>query len=312
MQQSALWVGARDLLEKAAGRLRSEEGRLLASSVQWWELPGFPDRWPVAVLGDGPPLLLLQGFDTSFLDFELLAPLLASRYRVLIPDLCGFGFCPRPRDLDISPDVILRHLEALIDSPAYHLATRGRAASLPPAPLGVVGASMGARVALELARRRPDRVECLMLLSPAGLTEPPLPLPLPPLIETLTTFLLSLWLTRFALHRFMHAVPDRTFGYKEREMMTSHVGMPGWAWGLQRFSRSGGFGASQDPLPPQPILGLLGARDHLLSPRQKELVRAILGARLREIPDCGHVPQWEQPDRVARAWIDWRAEAEEA
>jgi pimeloyl-ACP methyl ester carboxylesterase len=50
----------------------------------------------VAVLGEGPPLLLLHGFDSSFLEFRRLAPLLAGGATLLIPDLFGFGFTPIP------------------------------------------------------------------------------------------------------------------------------------------------------------------------------------------------------------------------
>ena len=68
----------RQLVESAARTLLDPQGRDLAGAVQWWELEGLPERWPVAVIGQGPPLLLLHGFDSSFLEFRRLAPLLAA------------------------------------------------------------------------------------------------------------------------------------------------------------------------------------------------------------------------------------------
>ena len=73
----------------------------MAADVEWWTLPGLgvDDPFPVAVLGQGAPLLLLHGFDSSFLEYRRLAPLLADRFQLFIPDLFGFGFSPRPRGL---------------------------------------------------------------------------------------------------------------------------------------------------------------------------------------------------------------------
>src|ERR1700746_2191212 len=43
-----------------------------------------------------PVLLLLHGFPTSSFMFRDLIPLLADRYRVIAPDLPGFGFTEVP------------------------------------------------------------------------------------------------------------------------------------------------------------------------------------------------------------------------
>src|SRR5438270_7777010 len=45
---------------------------------------------------DAPALLLLHGFPTSSHMFRDLMPLLADRYRVVAPDLPGFGFSDAP------------------------------------------------------------------------------------------------------------------------------------------------------------------------------------------------------------------------
>ena len=47
------------------------------------------------MVGEGEPLLLLHGFDSSFLEYRRLAPLLSERFQLFI-DLFGFGFSPRP------------------------------------------------------------------------------------------------------------------------------------------------------------------------------------------------------------------------
>ncbi len=47
---------------------------------------------------DGPVLLLLHGFPTSSHMFRELIPLLATRFRVIAPDLPGFGFTAVPEE----------------------------------------------------------------------------------------------------------------------------------------------------------------------------------------------------------------------
>src|ERR1700743_2664223 len=45
---------------------------------------------------DGPVVLLLHGFPASSFQFRELIPRLANRYRVIAPDLPGFGFTNVP------------------------------------------------------------------------------------------------------------------------------------------------------------------------------------------------------------------------
>jgi pimeloyl-ACP methyl ester carboxylesterase len=283
----------RELVSAAAESLLDPLGRSLAGQVQWWELPGHPERWPVAVLGEGPPLLLLHGFDSSFLEFRRLAPLLATRHRLLIPDLHGFGFCPRPAERDYTPEAVLQHLEALLEAfDRQGLAAEQR--------LGLIGASMGGAVAVALARRQPGRFERLLLLAPAGLTGRPMPLP--PLLDGLGVRFLALPKVRGGLCRSAFADPDRDVGPAELEIASLHLRAPGWAEALRRFARSGGFAGCGAPLPPQPLAVLWGADDRILRAPQKQAAQALLGSRITELAACGHLPHIDQPERVAAAW----------
>jgi len=105
-------------LNWAAQQLKDPQGRALAASIRWLalDLPGkLADlEWPVAVVGQGKPILMLHGFDSSFLEFRRLAPLLASSHQLWIPDLCGFGFSPRPPGAAYGPQLVLSHLKALL------------------------------------------------------------------------------------------------------------------------------------------------------------------------------------------------------
>ena len=90
-------------------------------------------------------VLLHAGIADSRMWEPQVEVLRAAGYRVLAPDLRGFG----QRELEPVPFSHVRDVEALLDSPA-----------------AVVGNSMGGRVALELAVLRPDLVERLVLIAP--------------------------------------------------------------------------------------------------------------------------------------------------
>jgi pimeloyl-ACP methyl ester carboxylesterase len=290
------------LVREAAAGLLDPQGRDLAAGVQWWPLDGLPGEWPVAVLGEGPPLLLLHGFDSSFLEFRRLAPLLAQRHRLFIPDLHGFGFTPRPVGGPFGPGPLLDHLQRLVTAieERQGAESSGSGANHGDGGIGVIGASMGGAVAMELARRLPQRINRLLLLAPAGLTGRPMPLP--PLLDGLGVRFLALPGVRRGLCRSAFADPDRDVGPAELEIASLHLQAPRWAEALAAFARSGGFAGCGAPLPPQPLEVLWGAQDRILRAPQKRAALGLLGSRVRNLEDCGHLPHIDQPHAVAATW----------
>ena len=293
MNPSALPCQSKTLVRHAATQLLDPQGRQLAAAVEWWTLSGLPGEWPVAVMGEGSPVLLLHGFDSSFLEFRRLAPLLAAHCRVIIPDLHGFGFSPRSSPLPMGPAAVLNHLEHLLEALRDHHGIHDA--------VGLIGASMGGAAGVELARRNPDRIRRLMLLAPAGLTGRPMPVP-PPL-DRLGVLFLGLPAVRRGLCRSAFARPATAVGNPELEIASLHLQTPGWGKSLAAFARSGGFGGSGLPLPTQPLEVLWGAQDRILRTPQKRAVLALLGERVQELQDCGHLPHLDQPETVAARWL---------
>ncbi|MBR75657.1 MAG: alpha/beta hydrolase [Cyanobium sp. RS427] len=277
----------KSLLDALVPGLLDPQAQDLALQLEWWPLPGLglDQPFPVAVVGQGPPLLLLHGFDSSFLEFRRLVPLLREQFQLVIPDLFGFGFSPRPPQANYGPEAVLLHLDALLEQ-----LNADR-------PIGVIGASMGGAVAVELARRQPDAISALLLLAPAGLTGRPMPVP--PLLDRLGAWFLGRPGVRRGLCRQAFADPDGQVGPPEEQIASLHLQCPGWAEALAAFARSGGFAGCGAPLPPQPLHVIWGADDRILRPPLKQAAETLLQHPAETFEACGHLPHIDQPQRVA-------------
>lgn len=119
-------------------------------------------EWPYLEAGapDAPPILLLHGFGTSKDAMMMMMPAMAKAgFRVLAPDLPGFGAHPFHDGKDHTPQFYTAQIVNFLD--AVH------------APqVVVIGTSMGGALSAELALEHPERVRALAMLSPAGV-EPP-------------------------------------------------------------------------------------------------------------------------------------------
>ena len=279
----------RQQLEHAASTLIDPQACELASHVCWEHLDApVADEYPVVRKGTGPLVLMLHGFDSCHLEFRRLAPLLIADHSLVIPDLYGFGFSPRHSGANEGPEAVMTHLAALL-------------ANLPQdQPIGVIGASMGGAVAMELARRHPTRIDRLLLLSPAGLDGKPMPVP--PLLDQLGVWFLGRPGVRRGLCRQAFADPDASVGPAELEIASLPLQVPGWGPSLAAFARSGGFAACGAPLPSQTLQVLWGNQDRILRAPQKRAAQELLGSRLEFVDQCGHLPHLDQAELVAQRW----------
>lgn len=104
--------------------------------------------------GQGEPLMLLHGFGGNKDTFTRVSRFLVKRYRVIIPDIIGFGESAHPSQADYSPPAQIERLREL-----------SQALNLKNLHLG--GNSMGGQIALLYAALYPTEVNSLWLLSPA-------------------------------------------------------------------------------------------------------------------------------------------------
>jgi pimeloyl-ACP methyl ester carboxylesterase len=259
------------------------------------EVEGLPTRYLAA--GDGPPLLLLHGVGDNAFDWQWVMPALAHTYRVYALDLPGSGGSAKPLP-DYSPAFFTRFAAAFLGALGVERAA-------------VVGNSLGGLVGLRLALSDPERVAALGLVSSGGLG------------GEVTYALRSLALPGYG--KLAVAWGKRRPGAAQRALGRSALlfarpwRVPReWIKEQYRLARLPGFLEAQlatvraqvglrgqrevlvDRLShlKVPTLVVWGARDRVLpySHGQEAAARLPEGT-LELIPDCGHAPHVEQPER---------------
>jgi pimeloyl-ACP methyl ester carboxylesterase len=242
--------------------------------------------------GCGEPVVLLHGFGGSSHAWRLLMPTLAKRYRVIAPDLNGFGWTQRPREVGAytyagQAETVLGALRAL-GVERFHL----------------VGHSYGGGLALWLAARHPARVRSLVLVSSV----------LPDYSQQqrqawarfrglnwllVHFFVLSRAAVRRTLEYCIHdrelVTPELVDAYRERLLVE---GVEDAYYGLM---------APLDlPMPDvaldevqAPTLVLWGREDKVIPlARAETYVPQIPGAELVVLDGCGHLAMEERPQQV--------------
>ena len=112
--------------------------------------------------GKGDPVVLIHGSGpgvTSYANWRLVLPALAENFRVVAPDMVGFGFSERPANIEYGVQTWADQVVGLMDT-----------LELPRAHM--VGNSFGGAIALRIATQHPDRVGKLVLMGSMGVPFP--------------------------------------------------------------------------------------------------------------------------------------------
>jgi pimeloyl-ACP methyl ester carboxylesterase len=273
----------------------------------------FHERW-LAVAGlrihclmagrTGPAVLLLHGsgFDAAGVSLAPAMHSLATGCRVYAPDLPGFG------DSDPMPDRWGFCRCSAFLSPLLEALGLERAS--------LVGLSMGGGVALGFALMAPEKVDRLVLIDSACLSDS-----IPGGWRTWFAVHVPGWtalqwrvlaasrrLTQWLLQR---AIPHHPNGLTPEQLdrVMRQLRRPGAGVAFSRWERREvgwrGFRTCYvDRLPALSVSTLIlhGANDPLLPVAVAERAhRLIPRSRLEVIPDCGHLAPLDQPEAVSRA-----------
>ena len=109
-------------------------------------------------IGSGPSVMLIHGSGpgvTAWANWRLVMTELSKNYRVVAPDMLGFGFTERPTNTQCNVDRWINHAIGILDA-------------LDIEQCDLVGNSFGGGIALALAIRHPHRVRRLILMGSVG------------------------------------------------------------------------------------------------------------------------------------------------
>ncbi len=264
----------------------------LFEDLKWIHLEGVSQNkselFPIVLTGNGEKVILLHGFDSCFLEYRRLTPFLKKSNRLIIPDLYGFGFCPRSTGNKYGFKYLMKHLNSVLN---YFSEDQS---------IGLIGASMGGALALELARQNPQKINKLLLLSPAGLAgkNPKIPWPL----NHFGAYFLSQPFVRKGLCRQAFADPTRSVGPAEEQIASIHLKVPGWQSSLAEFAAQGGVSNCGRPKPTQPLKIILGKHDRIIPENEKKETNSTYSNDIKTATKSGHLPHLEEPRLVAETW----------
>jgi len=264
--------------------------RRLADGSELWAV----DR------GEGPAVLLVHGFPLDHRMWEGQIAVLSAQYRVIAPDLRGFGASAAGAEVSDEPVTMERmadDLAALLDAVGIS------------SPIVLAGLSMGGYVALAFWRRHAGRLRGLVLCDTRAEADTP---------EAAaarrrtaeraaregTAFLCDDMLPRLLAAPAREHSPEVVALVRRMILEAPPRGVAAAALGM-------GMRSDATPWLPEiacPALLLVGGDDAITPPESmRAMARSMPHARLVEIPGAGHLAPLERPAEVNAALLDFLA-----
>ena len=241
-------------------------------------------------LGEGEPLLFVQGLGYDRHGFGPLPRLLAEDFRAVVFDNRGVGDSDVPAGPYTVPQLAADAI-AVLDAAGIESAH-------------VFGVSLGGFIAQDLALSHPERVRKVVLASTApGSVPPSHPMPM----RGQEAFMRFQTMEREEGLRLIVANSLGDHGVNERPELFEEI----YAYRLERapsleaWQAQAHAGATFDayeriPAITAPTLVLQGGADNVIDPRNAELLaERIPGARIELVPDRGHLMMWEEGELLA-------------
>lgn len=250
--------------------------------------------WHVQVLGEGPTVLLLHGAGGGGQSWRDVAPLLARKRRVIVPDLTGQGFTRPGRPNRFGLDEMTADIETLIGDQEWDVSA-------------VIGHSAGAAIALRLAQL--GHADKVVLINPAlGTFEGPAEWLFPAMARTmaLSPFTANIF-SGFAGHRetvrrLLQATgskltPEIITGYlkliRDRDHVAGTLNMMA-NWDLRSVLEDLPHTKAQ-------VLVLIGENDQTVPPRVGlQAASKLPNVQTEVLPGLGHLAHEEAPDLVVQ------------
>ena len=242
-----------------------------------------------------PPLVLIHGLGSAATAFKPIIPALAQSFRVITVDLPGHGQSAYNKAQAMDPKSLGRSVFESVESEygidKFHVA----------------GNSLGGWIALEMAADKPERIESLTALAPAGLWLKPASGRVPSEAQSYYIAKVLRPLIRVGLH----AIALRKIGYSNvspkwqelsYEICYDSAYAMGHATGYFQ-AWDGMLGKRFEAYVPEsvPVTILFGDTDNTLPyPHSQERSLAPAHSSWMVIDNCGHAPMWDYPQLIAK------------
>jgi haloacetate dehalogenase len=262
--------------------------------------------------GSGPPVVLLHGFPETSFAWRFQIPVLAKNYRVIAPDLRGYGETDKPPG-GYDKRNMANDLICLLNS-------------LELKKIALVGHDRGARVATRFAKDHPEFLDRLVVMDnvPTRIVAREFDAEkakaywfftfnlVPDLPEALITGREELWLR----HLFSDwCYNPHTIWGEAFETYVKAYRRPGAIRGAMADYRANAEDNAQDRLDAAvkigcPVMALWGADFYAVAGMfdmaavWKEMAEDL---QIFSIPQCGHLPQEEQPEIVNKLLAEFLA-----
>jgi pimeloyl-ACP methyl ester carboxylesterase len=240
-----------------------------------------------------PPIILIHGFISSNLVWShVLRPLAQRGFRVIAPDLPGYGYSEKPADFEYTINQQALSVIGLMDRLGIRKAV-------------IAGASYGGAVAATMALDYPERVDKLILVGAVTNDEVKknilMRVTVLPLIGDIATplFLGSRWILRKRMEdmyrRLQRPVNEKMVASRHHllETANAHRAMIRTArrWSANRIGR-------EASLIRQPTMLVWGDRDDHIPLDDAFRLRDVMPkAKLIVFRNCGHLPPAESPEK---------------
>jgi pimeloyl-ACP methyl ester carboxylesterase len=246
--------------------------------------------------GDGDPLLLIHGTGGTRGHWDPVRSRLAAQRSLLLVDLPGHGESPSARGAPSNPIGYARILADMLDELGHR-------------KVDVAGNSVGGWTALELAKL--GRARSVVAIGPAGLWPDRNPRSAKMKLRSqyrmgrrfarLTPHLMRSPVGRSLLLRDAMARPRQMPADAAVAMAAEYAATPDFeahleATSVERFRD----GAAIDC----PVTIAWGEKERLISKKARRLDELPPQTRVVTLPGCGHVPMWDDPERVASTIIE--------
>lgn len=279
---------------------------LVYSDSQFMDIDGVDVHYQEIHLDSETLIILLHGFGSSTYSWQKVMEPFSSFGSVLAYDRPGFGLTERVlpyEDVDTNPYLLEYQpqiLMAFIESKKVD-------------KIILVGNSAGGTVALQTALAYPDRIDALILISPAVYGSGGAPKWIRPLLNLPQMDRLGPVLVRTIRERGLELLKlawSNPENISEEDLLNYQkpLSVDRWDVGLWEFTKANGENEidSRTTELLLPVLVITGADDKIIPADQSiQLASELLNASLVVIPGCGHVPQEECPTDFMNAVDDF-------